>query len=65
MAIKPDSDSELRVEAKLGMIQSMNTRVGDSIINHLMYADDLVILSPYSAGLQQVLRVWSLYGVQF
>lgn len=32
-------------------------RVGDSLINHLMYADDLIIFSPYSAGLQQLLRI--------
>ena len=37
-------------------------RVGSTIINHLMYADDLVILCPYSAGLQQLLRVCSQYG---
>ena len=34
-------------------------RVGDSLINHLMYADDLVIFSPYSADLQQLLSVCS------
>ncbi len=38
--------------------------IGDSLINHLMYADDLVILSPYSSGLQQLLRVCLNYGVQ-
>ena len=37
-------------------------RVGNTVINHLMYADDLVILCPYSAGLQQLLRVCSQYG---
>ena len=37
--------------------------VGESIVNHLMYADDLVLLSPYSAGLQQMLRVCSQYGI--
>lgn len=35
--------------------------IGDRLINHLMYADDLVILSLYSAGLQQSLH---RYGVQ-
>lgn len=29
--------------------------IGDSLINHLMYADDTVIMSPYSAGFQQLL----------
>ena len=37
---------------------------GGSLINHLIYADDLVIMSPYSAGLQQQLKVCSSYGVQ-
>ncbi len=37
--------------------------VGNSILNHLMYADDLVLLSQYSAGLQQMLKVCSQYGI--
>ena len=36
--------------------------IGNSVINHLMYADDLVVLSPYSGGLQQLLKVCSNYG---
>ena len=39
--------------------------VGNRLINHLMYADDLVVLSPYSAGLQKLLRVCTEYGVQY
>lgn len=39
--------------------------VGDKVINHLIYADDLVIMSPYSAGLQQLLNVCSSYGLLF
>lgn len=38
---------------------------GDTLINHLMYADDLVIFSPYSAGVQQLLKVCSQYGQDF
>ena len=30
-----------------------------------MYADDLVFVSPYSAGLQQMLRICSNYGMQY
>lgn len=30
--------------------------VGERLINHLLYADDLVIVSPYSA--QSLLRLW-------
>jgi len=37
--------------------------VGESLINHLIYADDLVVLSPYSAGLQQLLSVH--YDIEF
>ena len=40
-------------------------RIGNSVINHLMDADDLVILSPYSAGLQQLLAICSMYGAEF
>lgn len=36
--------------------------VGESLINHLIYADDLVVLSPYSAGLQQLLSVLKVWG---
>lgn len=39
--------------------------IGDTIVNHLMYADDLVIFSPYSAGLKQLLRVRSRYVLEF
>ena len=39
--------------------------VGNSVVNHLMYADDLVVFSPYSAGLQQLLRICSQYGTEF
>ena len=37
----------------------------NQLINHLMYADDLILMSPYSAGLQQLLRVCTKYGVQY
>ena len=37
--------------------------MGNTIGNHLMYADDLVLLFPYSAGLQQMLKVCSQYGL--
>ena len=39
--------------------------VGEDLINHMVYADDLVVLSPYSAGLQQLLRVCSEYGMGY
>ncbi len=38
--------------------------IGNKQVNHLMYADDLVVLSPSSAGLQQLLSVCSVYGVE-
>ena len=37
---------------------------GGILINHLMYADDLVIFSPYRAGLQQFLRICSEFGAE-
>ena len=36
---------------------------GSALYNHLMYADNLVIFSPCSRGLQQLLDVCSQYGV--
>ena len=38
-------------------------RVGDMVINHLMYADDLVIFCPYSGGMQGLLQVCTEYGI--
>ncbi|XP_042079355.1 uncharacterized protein LOC121814967 [Haplochromis burtoni] len=39
--------------------------LGKALINHLMYADDLVVFSPSSAGLQDLLNVCTEYGVQY
>ena len=39
--------------------------VGNTIVNHLMYADDLVLLCPDSAGLQQMLKVCFQYGLDY
>ena len=36
--------------------------VGDEVINHLMYADDLIVCSPTASGLRQLLNVCSHYG---
>ena len=36
--------------------------VGNVIINHLMYADDLVILAPYVAGLSKLLSICGIFG---
>lgn len=38
--------------------------IGDALVNHNLYADDLVVLSTSSAGLQQLLNVCPEYGVQ-
>ena len=40
-------------------------KIGNTVINHLMYADDLAVLSPSSAGFQQLLDVCTEYGVTF
>lgn len=34
-------------------------------INHLVYADDLVIMSPSSVGVQQLLTICCCHGMQF
>ena len=43
-----------------------NTKVGCALfkimVNHLAYADDLVILSPSAKGLQKLLNICSEYG---
>ena len=38
--------------------------VGSTVMNHLMFANDCVIFSPSSAGIQQLLNVCSVYGEQ-
>ena len=43
---------------------STGCMIGDSLINHFMYADDLAITSPSSAGFQQLLNICSEYGVE-
>ena len=37
----------------------------NTLVNHLMYADDLAIFSPRSAGSQEMLNICSEYGVKF
>ena len=39
--------------------------IGDSLVNHFMYADDLALLSPSSSGFQQLFNICSNYGVDF
>ena len=39
--------------------------VGASLDNHLMYADDLVLLAPSAAGLSLLLSACSYYGIEF
>ena len=34
------------------------------LINHIMYADDLVLISPSSAGLSQLLRECEKFGTR-
>ena len=36
--------------------------MGNAIINHLMYADDLVIMAPSVAGLSKLLIICELFG---
>lgn len=39
--------------------------VGKRWINHLVYADDPVVFCPYSAGLEQLIKICSKYGVPY
>lgn len=36
--------------------------IGEVLVNHLMYADDLVIITPSGDGLQQLLNIYTEYG---
>ena len=49
------------------MLNNVNAScfVGASLINHLMYADDLVLLAPSAAGLSLLLSACSYYGIEF
>ena len=38
--------------------------IGSSLINHLVYADDLVLMAPSSMGLSMLLSVCSEYGIE-
>ena len=38
--------------------------IGSTTINHLMYVDDLVILSPSVSGLSELMQVCGLYGLK-
>ena len=37
---------------------------GGRMINHLMYADDIVVFSPSAVGLEDLLRVCELFGIE-
>ncbi len=37
---------------------------GTLLLNHLMYADNLVMFSPYSGELQMLLNICSEYGIE-
>ena len=37
---------------------------GDTIINHLMYADDLVLISPSATGMKELLCAFEVYSLE-
>ena len=39
--------------------------VGAPLVNHLMYADDFVLLAPSAAGLSLLLSAGPYYGIEF
>ena len=38
---------------------------GNMLLNHIMYADDLVVFCPSSGGMQPLLKICSNYGREF
>ena len=42
--------------------QHIGLYAGTNLINHIMYADDIVVVSPSSRGLQTLLRICEEYG---
>ena len=40
----------------------MKLPIGDTVVNHIMYADDIVLLAPSAKGLQRLLDVSYNYG---
>ena len=37
---------------------------GDTIINHLMYADDLLLISPSATGMKELLCACEVYSLE-
>ena len=46
------------------MIKKGGCTIGAILINHLMYADDLVLISPSAMGLSLSLSVCAAYGIE-
>ena len=44
---------------------SIGCALGDFLINHLMYADDLVLISPSTRGLFKLISECQKYGIEF
>ena len=44
---------------------SIGCHINNIFINHLIYADDLVIFLPSTNGLKNLLNVWSGFGIRF
>ena len=55
-------DELRRAMEERGLKISRNNTDGGRMINHLMYADDLVILSPSTKGLQRLVDICAAYG---
>ena len=45
--------------------QHIGCCVGDAIVNHLSYADDMIIFSPSAKGLQKLLDICFNYGCEY
>jgi len=47
----------------LRQTKSIGCRLGNMIINHLLFADDAVVFAPSAKGLQQLLEICSDFAV--
>jgi len=55
------------IDELIGLLRSTSAGcyIADVFIGCIMYADDLILLSPCVAGLQSMLDVCTVYGTEF
>ena len=45
--------------------QSIGCSVGGTVVNHMLYADDIVLFAPSAKGLQKLLDISHTYGCNY